>query len=277
MSNPSVAIAQNEFDLESFEANGYWIGRNILDIEMVNRTRCFLQERLEYCQAFLCKTFGVEDTFALTQLIKHLNKNDLDISQYSDEFKSILSGHFDLQTRLDPALWGVASEPLLQAILKKLFQTSHLRMHMPPTARFVFPGNQFAAVPAHQDISYNKHMGNFVTVWVPFTTIDELCGGVRVFPEMAPKRELLDTMTREFWLNPLDIEGNAGISCYLNPGDVLVFNQWIVHSSVPNLSEKVRLSVDYRFFGGSSASTKHYLDLSTRQVIAPNFEGTTDR
>ena len=74
-------------------------------------------------------------------------------------------------------------------------------MHMPPTARFILPGNSAAAVPPHQDVSYNHHLTDFITAWVPFHPIDEESGGVAVFSgsQAVPR----------FWIPPSGIFGFA--------------------------------------------------------------------
>jgi len=38
---------------------------------------------------------------------------------------------------------------------------------------------------------------------------------------------------------------------------------------MPNSSDRMRLSCDFRFFGEQSHSTKHYLDIATNTVVAP--------
>jgi ectoine hydroxylase-related dioxygenase (phytanoyl-CoA dioxygenase family) len=58
----------------------------------------------------------------------------------------------------------------------------------------------------------------------------------------------------------------------LEPGDVLVLSEWIVHASAPNHSGHTRLSTDFRFFAGGR-STKHALDMATFTVIAPEAKG----
>ncbi|HJZ54946.1 MAG TPA: phytanoyl-CoA dioxygenase family protein, partial [Gemmataceae bacterium] len=56
---------------------------------------------------------------------------------------------------------------------------------------------------------------------------------------------------------------------HMQPGDVLVFEKTVVHASKPNTSDHMRLSLDYRFFGSAASTTKHYLDLDTREVVSP--------
>jgi ectoine hydroxylase-related dioxygenase (phytanoyl-CoA dioxygenase family) len=53
------------------------------------------------------------------------------------------------------------------------------------------------------------------------------------------------------------------------PGDALIFNPYVVHGSMPNLSNRIRFSIDCRFFGGDARTSKHYLDMTTWSVVAP--------
>ena len=55
----------------------------------------------------------------------------------------------------------------------------------------------------------------------------------------------------------------------LDPGDLVVMSKRTLHESMPNLSDRLRLSCDFRFFGEQSRSTKHYLDISADKVVAP--------
>src|SRR5215470_9850639 len=151
--------------------------------------------------------------------------------------RHVLRGHFPLSVRLGEELWRIplhlADPPFLYDILgaKRLF------MHMPPTARFVLPGNVEAAVPAHQDVSYNKHLGAFCVVWVPLVDIDGACGGMAAYPRSHGR------------------------------GELVVMSNETVHESMPNRSERTRLSIDFRFFGDNSRSSKHFLDLAQRRVV----------
>jgi ectoine hydroxylase-related dioxygenase (phytanoyl-CoA dioxygenase family) len=55
----------------------------------------------------------------------------------------------------------------------------------------------------------------------------------------------------------------------MRPGDVLALNPMVIHRSMPNRSERTRFSIDFRFFGDADTSAKHFLDLRTWQVVAP--------
>lgn len=180
------------------------------------------------------------------------------------------SGHFDLDTRLDPRLWTIPRLPALQALLHDILDSESLFMHMPPAARCVLPGNLAAGVPAHQDLSYNRHMSDFITVWVPLVDIDDDCGGVAVYEgSNAPCEIAVPRDPQGHWLQGVSTRGYEAVHCKLRGGDVLVLNKWIIHASMPNRATRTRLSIDYRFFGGQDSSSKHYLDLQTGVVIAP--------
>jgi len=188
------------------------------------------------------------------------------------EDRHLLRGHFPLSVRLGEELWRIplhlADHPFLYDVLgaKRLF------MHMPPTARFVLPGNVEAAVPAHQDISYNKHLGAFCVVWVPLVDIDGACGGMAGYPRSHGRGDLLKGVSAaaDGWLPGIDTSKLERVELQpLAPGDVVVMSNETVHESIPNRSRRTRLSIDFRFFGGNSRSSKHFLDLAQRRVVAP--------
>lgn len=189
------------------------------------------------------------------------------------EDRHVLLGHFPLPVRLSEALWQIPLALAAQPLLAALLGATKLFVHMPPTARFVLPGNVTAAVPPHQDVTYNKHLGPFCVVWVPLVEIDRACGGMAVYPRTQGRGELFTgsaVAPADGWIPGVDVAGLDRVELYpLAPGDVVVMGNETVHESMPNLSPRTRLSVDFRFFGDNSRSSKHYLDLAERRVIAP--------
>ena len=141
-------------------------------------------------------------------------------------------------------------------------------MHLPPAARYVLPRNPHAMVPAHQDVTYNKHMPEFVTIWVPFVPIDARCGGVAVHAGTHRTPELILSDRKGFWHEAIRQTDSEVIGCEVPLGGALLLSDSIIHQSMANDSDRIRLSIDYRFFG-DGASSKHYLDLDTMAVIAP--------
>jgi hypothetical protein len=198
---------------------------------------------------------------------------DADGAEVPAEDRHVLLGHFPLAVRLDEALWRIPIALADQPFLYEFLGARRLFVHMPPTARFVLPGNVKAAVPAHQDISYNKHLGPFCVVWVPLVEIDRSCGGMAVFPRTQGRGELYRGTTiapSDGWIPAIDTSTLERVELQpLSPGDVVVMGNETVHESMPNRSSGIRLSIDFRFFGEGSRSSKHYLDLAQRRVVAP--------
>ena len=48
-------------------------------------------------------------------------------------------------------------------------------VHYPPMIRFKLADAPSSIVPVHQDIAYNRHLSDFITVWVPLVDIDDEC------------------------------------------------------------------------------------------------------
>jgi hypothetical protein len=111
--------------------------------------------------------------------------------------------------------------------------------------RMVFPG----ATPthAHQDWSTVQGTPETVTLWVPL---------VRCDPDIGPIATISGSHLRGEW--PRDSSPGADVdeidvpdserwsSARLAPGDAVVFRSLTVHRGLPNNSEFIRLSVDFR-------------------------------
>lgn len=251
------------FDREAFEKHGFQIVQNALSAEVHKKIELFLKKK-------------IRDTLLEIQTdLPHDNQQDLvrkinngvstgNLPSGNKKLDLMLSGHFPLDVRLSSVLWEIARCKSFTNLLNDIFPGESLRMHMPPAARFVLPGNSIAGVPTHQDLSYNKHMSDFVTIWVPFCEIDQNCGGVAV-DKSGPKNEL-HAKQHGFWLE--ELRSNDGFEhCIVPLKGALILSPYLLHRSMPNISNRTRISIDYRFFGSSSKSAKHYLDLDKFEVL----------
>ena len=253
--------------LDLFHAEGWQVVRGLVPPELIAAERAFLETQMERSLALLLPETPYPDLETLVAHMPAIQQRPEWLSQLSSTAKSILSGHFDLQTRLAPELRLIPRFAPVRALIQTLFPGECLRMHLPPTARFILPGNDLAGVPPHQDISYNQHLSTFVTLWCPLVPVDADCGGVMIYQGSQALAEQQVAATPDFWLAGVSTAGYAPIFTPLQPGDVLLLNRWIVHASMPNCSNQVRLSIDHRFFRGSSS--KHYLELESGEVVAP--------
>jgi hypothetical protein len=257
-------------DLGFFDEHGYQVVRDLFAPAEIEPIVAFLDTERELSLEVVQEVLAFDDTAGLIAEIQALLRDRPRFEALPVQTRMILSGHFRLEARLAETLRAVPRSDKLQAVLRRIFPDRDLRMHLPPVARFVLPGNDFAGVPPHQDASYNEHVKELVTVWVPFTEIDDACGGVAVYHGSGSTPEIATEGDGNFWLKPIDTEGYEKTHVKIGPGDALLLNPYVIHESMPNRSNRIRQSVDYRFFAAPVTSTKHYLELSTWQVVAPN-------
>ena len=166
-------------DLSCFREHGYQVFRGVLAPDEVGAVRDHLVGEMNVMLAELHRTFGTGDMPSLCAAIDKATEERFD--QLDQNLRNMMSGHFPLDARLSSNMCAVPRAAGLRRVLETLLDDDELFLHMPPTSRYVLPGNKHAGVPAHQDVSYNPHMTDFVTVWVPFVPIDEKCGGVMVY------------------------------------------------------------------------------------------------
>ena len=260
-------------DISPFLNDGYQIFKNVIPKEIVESCRTFLGEKISETLGPAKAEINCHVDSDLLQYIKRIaeGNNGNGVNSISKATRDALTGHFSLDVRLSPILLDVAYSDGMVKILRTILKSHGIYMHMPPTSRYVLPGNIYAGVPPHQDISYNKHMSDFVTVWVPFVDIDDQCGGVTVYQGSGCSPEInVGQNPSKFWLDGIPTDGFHPIRCDMKPGDILVLNKYIIHGSCANTSNRTRISTDFRFFGEGSTSSKHYLDLTAKMVIQPN-------
>lgn len=262
-------------DMTFFQQHGYQILRGVIDPQAIRDVRYYLVGEAYHALMRMRRKLGCNTTDELCAAIDAVTQRD-DFERVPRDLRLTMSGHFPLKARLNEELWKIPQCPSVRGLLEAALEDDQLFMHMPPTARFVLPGNRHAGVPAHQDVSYNRHMSEFVTMWVPLVPIDHERGGVAVYEGSGEPIERLsdddaplEQPAQKFWLRGVDVEGSRKIHEPMQPGDALLLNRWIVHESMPNLSDIIRYSVDYRFFPSRVTSTKHVLDMQTWTVHEP--------
>lgn len=252
------------FDLSFFKKEGFQVVRSVIPVALIDAIYAFLHSKKELSLQDLKKVLKTEDLVtALNKLVHDPEK----IKTYDRPVQMAFSGHFDVDTRLNPLLQSVAHLPEVRALFDAIFPKQKPFMHLPPTARFVLPGNAFAAVPPHQDISYNEQVDDFFVMWVPLCSIDDQRGGVKIFQGTNLNKQFPVGKDQGFWLSGIENLNAKEVHYHMEKGDVLLLNKWIVHASMPNTSDVARLSVDYRFFHGPSK--KHALDILENKVLDP--------
>jgi hypothetical protein len=256
-----------------FEREGILVVRSLLPSQLVRTVADFLREALEEVDGALRQHgLSLQDADAASRLAALMEKAPAELTE---THRHMFLGHFPLEVRLADPLREIPRFLNSHPLLFDLLSARRLYAHMPPTARYVLPQSSLARVPLHQDISYNRHMGEFCVVWVPLVPIDLACGGMAAYarthnaPEMVVERQ---HAAADGWLPPIDtgsaVAGERVVLAPLEVGDLVVMGMRTMHESMPNLSSRMRLSCDFRFFGEQSHSTKHYLDIAANTVVA---------
>jgi len=138
--------------------------------------------------------------------------------------------------------------PQLKAVMKMIVGDRVL-IHPKPIGRLIFPNSERLRVHAHQDYRFMNGDPECFTVWIPLHDCPAEVGPLQILegshhfgfqthidenlhvPEIPSGAEIGDE-----WA------GGA-----INAGDVLIFHSLTVHAAAPNLSDRMRISLDCRF------------------------------
>lgn len=174
------------------------------------------------------------------------------------------------------------AEPLVDAI-GQLTGTDVIG-HPVFNARPKLPGQQLTVVPWHQDSGYFGTISEnslIPTAWIPLVPVDESNGCLQV---VAGSHHLgvvnHHTENREGkFLEVMDdlVERSRIITCPMNIGDALVFNNLTLHRSLPHTtSEIVRWAIDIRYLrDGDHPGGIYWKDPDFKWVIRSHTQSIT--
>ena len=120
-------------------------------------------------------------------------------------------------------------------------------LHPQIRIRLRFP-NFDCTTPAHQDNFVNGGALETFTVWIPLSDCPEEMGGLQLLREspgmgLLPARSDASTGTLEITC-PLP---DRWMSADFHFGDALIFHSLAVHQAARNVSNRLRISIDFRF------------------------------
>lgn len=138
--------------------------------------------------------------------------------------------------------------PRLRAVMKMIVGERVL-VHPKPIGRLIFPQCERLRVHAHQDYRFMNGDPECFTAWIPLHDCPIEVGPLQILegshhfgfqthvdenlhvPEIPAGTEI----------------GDEWVGGSINAGDVLIFHSLTVHAAAPNLSNKMRISLDCRF------------------------------
>jgi hypothetical protein len=126
--------------------------------------------------------------------------------------------------------------------------------HPQKIARLSFPSETFFTAP-HQDYRYIQGTADFLTAWIPLGPCPPEHGGLRVLSG-SQSRGLLPVHSAEGaggLAVDVDEDDPGWRTATYEAGDVVVFGSLTVHGAIPNRTDRLRLSVDYRYQSAADA------------------------
>lgn len=158
-------------------------------------------------------------------------------------FKRVYQQVFNLES-----FHALPHQVALQEVMKMLVGEQVL-VHPKPIGRLIFPHCERLVTHAHQDYEFMGGDPECFTVWIPLHDCPIDIGPLRIlegshrFGVQSHQRERLHVPEI-----PIDaVAGDSWVGGNVNAGDVLIFHSLTVHAASPNLSERLRLSLDCRF------------------------------
>lgn len=136
-------------------------------------------------------------------------------------------------------------------------------VHPTKILRALWPDAPEETTRPHQDFPYIQGPSDVLTAWIPLTDCPRALGGLRVAP--GSHRTGLRRMKRV---------GGAGGFGVLDPparrgdwltldyaaGDVVLFHSLTIHAGTPNRTDRLRVSVDYRYQRATEPIARAYTE-----------------
>ena len=136
--------------------------------------------------------------------------------------------------------------PTLKQVMRMLIG-EQLLIHPKPIGRLIFPNCERLLVHAHQDYRFMDGDAECFTAWIPLHDCPINLGPLRIL-EGSHRFGFQDHTQGTIPAIPEGAaRGGEWVGGQINAGDVLIFHSLTVHEASPNLSNRLRLSLDCRF------------------------------
>jgi len=138
--------------------------------------------------------------------------------------------------------------PALRRVMEMIVG-DRLLVHPKPIGRLIFPNCERLTTHAHQDYRFMGGDAECFTVWIPLHDCPTAVGPLRILE--GSHRFGFQRHEDENLHVPEIPDGSAiggdWVGGDINAGDVLMFHSLTVHAASPNLSNRLRISLDCRF------------------------------
>ncbi|GAM27602.1 hypothetical protein SAMD00019534_107780, partial [Acytostelium subglobosum LB1] len=190
--------------------------------------------------------------------------------------------HTKFAGRLPHSFGHLMTKPVLLDIVQQLLDTSDISGHPEWNLRVKTPNNKSFDVPWHQDAAYLSEGAeklDQITCWIPLVNITKENGPlvmIRQQPDqplythtlqrLRGTDDLKDSWYLEILESELPADRQVVETVGLRRGSVVLFKNSTVHQSLPNMSNSVRWTVDFRFQKTSDPSGFNPIDVDQVKV-----------
>jgi ectoine hydroxylase-related dioxygenase (phytanoyl-CoA dioxygenase family) len=122
-------------------------------------------------------------------------------------------------------------------------------VHPKPIGRLIFPNCERLVTHAHQDYEFMGGDPECFTAWIPLHDCPVDAGPLRIL-EGSHRFGVQSHESENLHVPEIPdgaVKGDGWVGGQVNAGDVLIFHSLTVHAAAPNLSDRLRLSLDCRF------------------------------
>ena len=175
-----------------------------------------------------------------------LNRTPAEGAAYGDPdpiFKKTYQEVFSLEL-----FHALPHHPALKNVMAMIVGDQVL-VHPKPIGRLIFPCCERLVTHAHQDYEFMGGDPQFYTVWIPLHDCPVESGSLRIL-EGSHRYGIQKHETENLHVPEIPLDGVAGddwVEGQVNAGDVLIFHSLTVHAAAPNISDRMRISLDSRF------------------------------
>ena len=214
---------------EAMDAQGYVLIRDALPVEELTRLLGEMTEIL-YAAGWLLP--GHSPLKRVADVSKTCGESD-------EEFKSIYKQIFSMERFHALAQHGRMREVLSLLVGPRLLVQPKL------VARLIFPNCERLLIDAHQDHQSMAGDPESFTAWFPLHDCPEELGPLQVMEGSHRYGLQSDPVTG--YVARKTARGGDWVGGPIHAGDLLIFHSLTVHASSSNVSNQMRVSMDFRF------------------------------
>ncbi len=255
---------------EAFLSEGYVILKKFFNQSVLDGVRTELEKLVELEAEKLISAGKITDPF-------------VDVP-FDTRIARLYDGHMDdAPTSFRPELHGPLlfdlffHKHLLDVI--QIFLGNEIRLYPNYTSRPKFPDWEGTLVLWHQDGGYTAQAAEgveelkMVNVWAPLVPATVENGCMQFIPG-THRLGVVPHEKRHYYLeiaqDELDLRLDQAVDVVTDPGDVVLFHNLMFHCGLPNTTETVRWSMDWRYQDATQSTMRKQVGHLARSLVSPD-------